>query len=231
MEFIFKVVDNGYYTNLEDAVKVGKNCRCDILKVILNKESNFQEEFLYCNTFNEFVYFTYQDNTFYDPQDAVRLQEENEKEIEAQNKKFEEKKKEIFKRAPKLGWCDYPEQFAEKCPSFKGVVKFLLIKRKNSPKFLIRQTEDYSSKHVENNYYAEYIGNYDIEFSSKPFSNYDGKTTRYNGAFYPKIDEIWQFETDRYPFGNFLFDYPTLEVKVENGKIMKYEGDREGDSD
>lgn len=230
MEFIYQVNYHGYYTNLEDAIKIGKNCHCNILKVILNQESNFQENFLYCNTFNEFVYFTYQDGTYFDPQDSVRLQEEMEKEKESENKKFEEKKKETYKKTPKLGWCDYPEQFAEKCPNFKGIVKFELVERIKNPKYNIRQYKDCSSKYVDTYYYADYIGNYDIEYSERPFSNYDGKTTRYNGTLYPKIDKIWVFETDRYPFGDFSLMYD-FKMKVENGKMEKYESESDYDSE
>lgn len=51
---------------------------------------------------------------------------------------------------------------------------------------------------------------------------YDGLQTRFDGAFYPKIDEIYEFETDLYPFGNFMWSYDII-LRVDNGKCYPYE--------
>jgi hypothetical protein len=127
---------------------------------------------------------------------------------------------------PKLGWCDYPEQFAEKCPNFNGVVKFHKITRIGTPYYKLSTYHDYSSKHVDSYYHAIYIGNYTISDSVK-FEYYDGITSGFDGTFYPQIDEIWEFETDRFPFGNFMWEF-TFMKKVENGKMLDY---TEPDSD
>lgn len=228
MEYFYKVQNCGYYTDLDQAVKVAKNNKCDILIITVNKIDDYQKNYLKHNVFQDFVYLTYTDNTFYDPLDETRLQEEKDKYKEYEIKKFEERKNIIYKNTPKLGWCDYPEQFAEKCTNFNGVVKFQLIKRLNVRKFELAQYRDYSSKYVDSYYYAEYIGNYNIDYLPTNFSKYDGKTIRNDGTLYPLIDEIWLFETDRYPFGNFLYDL-TLKVKVNNGKMIKYESNYDSD--
>jgi hypothetical protein len=227
MEHIFKVENLGYYTTLEEAVKIGKDNYRNIYKISLNKENNYQQEFLEHKRFGEFNYYLFPDGTFYDPQDSDRLQEEKNKIIIARAESFEKKKSEKYQKAPKLGWCDYPEQFAEKCPNFNGVVKFKKITRIIASYYKISTYHDYSSKYVDSYYPAIYIGNYDIAENSVKFEYYDGITSRFDGIFYPKIDEIWEFETDRFPFGNFIWDF-TLKKKVINGKMLDY---TEPDSD
>lgn len=227
MEHIYKVEDLGYYTSLQDAVNIGKDNYRNIKKVTLNKKNNYEELLLEHKKYGTFNYYLNPDGSFYDPQDADKLQEEKNKLNISRGKSFEKKKSEKYQKAPKLGWCDYPEQFAEKCPNFNGIVKFKKITRIGTPYYRIQTYHDYSSKHVDTYYPAIYIGNYDITSDTVKFQYYDGVTSGFNGINYPQIDEIWEFETDRYPFGNYIWDFD-FKKKVENGKMMDY---TEPDSD
>jgi hypothetical protein len=221
MNEIFKVEEYGYYTSIEDAVKAGKGSFRHIYKIILNKKDNYEEIFLKNQYYGNFHYYIYNNNTFYDPQDSVRLQEEIKK-VEIQREElFQERKNMTYTQTPYLGWCDYPAQFAEKCPNYCGIVKFKKIVRKDSEYYQIREYQDFSSKHVDTYYPAIYIGNYDISHSNYvKFDYFDGKTPDNYNICYPKIDEIWEFETDRYPFGDFLYS-PTTKIFVENGSYSE----------
>lgn len=120
------------------------------------------------------------------------MNEEKDKEylLERQNMRY----KELF-----IGWCDYPEQFIEKYPEFKGSVKYQKITRIENPEIILKNYEDYSSKYVN----VYYIGNYKFEYDIK-FSIYDGTNENYNGVLIPKIDKIWEFSTNRFPFDDYI---------------------------
>lgn len=219
MNVIYKVDKWGYYTDLDQAIKVGKLGTADVFKIFLNQEDDYKEKYLVSNVHGKFVYYTYLNGVFFDPDDKHRLQEEMDKHEAVKNKEFEERKKTIYSHTPDLGWCDYPEQFVEKCPSYKGVVKFELMERKTRPYYPVVQWRDCSS--VDDNYYGDgiYIGNYDLGRYGAKFEKYDGKTKNIDGTLYPRIDAIWKFQTENYPLGNFIVDHTTL-MKVENGKII-----------
>lgn len=215
MDFVYEVKHRGFYINIEDAVKIGRGNFSDIYKVYINKSDNFKEKYLEHKTYGNFHYYIYTNLTFYDPQDALRIEEEQNILINERNKLFEKRKTMKYNEIPKLGWCDYPEQFVEKCPYFNGTVKFYKLTRETHPDYPISEYRDYSSKY----YVAKYIGNYDIEYTNTKFSFYDGKKSNIHGIPYPKIDEIWEFETDRYPFGEFIFT-PTMIKKINCGRLL-----------
>lgn len=211
----------GYYTDLETAVIKGKKYGCNINKVHINKEDgNVKEPFLNLKTYGRYTYYVHVANSImYDPeQDGPGLATERERIMEERARKEDIAKKMIYGNIPKLGWCDYPKQFAEKCPSFTGIVKFRKLNRIKHPTYKVRRWLDCSSKHVEENYYAEYIGNHQI--NNTEFRNFDGVTEDCNGVPYPVIDDLWEFETDRYPFDDFLW-ITDLIMKVDKGECQE----------
>lgn len=231
---IFLVKNCGYYSNIENAIIVAKKNYKHIYQIVIdnnldlcnddwyanNEEiNNYEILYLRFNRFLDFCYFTYADTgNFYDENDKILLEENKNKQNEIDKTNFEKRKNIIYQIPILLGLCDYPMQFLEKNPTFNGVVKFQKITRENNPKYILRDYVNCSSKHVDAYYYAQYIGNYEL-FFERAFFRYDGKTSDNDGKIIPKIDEIWLFETDMYPFNDWVI-LPDIKYNIKNGTIF-----------
>jgi hypothetical protein len=235
---IFLVKNCGYYSNLENAIFIGKNNRKDIYQIIIDNnlsldenendnDSKYNKIYLKIIQYCDFYYYIYAENeNFYDENDKITLEKLKQKQRELDKIEFENKKNIIYEKPILLGWVDYPKQFFEKNPSFNGIVRFQKLLRKDFPNYILKNYQDCSSKHVDEYYYAEYIGNYEI-FFKKEFFMYDGETINEDGRLFPNIEEIWKFETDRYPFQDWLFDIH-LKLKKEKDIIIEnFEEDNE----
>ena len=145
--------------------------------------------------FKNFVWFVDPNtNEFIFESDREKLANIFEEEKDMMTKNFEKEKEYKYSSPPILGWCDYPEQFFEKCPGFIGTVKFSRLLRNNVPNYILEKSRDS----------AEYIGNHKL-ISYTEFKEYTG--TNYNSfQILPKIDEIWKFETDKYTKNDFIFN-------------------------
>lgn len=220
MDFIYKVAGGGYYTTLEKAIEDGKQESADIWKIIPNQKDDYEEKFLTCNVYGNLVYYTYSNDQFFDLNDEQRLHEEEAKQQVLLEKEFRERKSMTYEHTPDLGWCDYPEQFVEKCPKYTGTIRFDFIERKKRPYYPIVEWKIHSSP--IDNYYGDslYIGNYKFGKYETKFEDYNGKTKNEDGIPYPRIDALWKFQTQKCPLGNFVVNYD-ITMEVENGKIIK----------
>jgi hypothetical protein len=231
---IYLVKNCGYYSTIENAIKVAKKNNNHIYKIVIDnnldlfnddwykndeESNNYEILYLRFNTFLDFCYYTYADSgNFYDENDKILLEENKNKQNEIDKANFEIRKNTIYQETILLGWCDYPKQFFEKNPTFNGVVKFQKIKREENSKYILRNYVDCSNKYVDTYYFAQYIGNYELSYE-KEFLNYDGKTEDINGKILPKIDEIWLFETNMYPFEDWII-LPDITYEIKNGIIF-----------
>jgi hypothetical protein len=174
---MYKVKGYGYYNNLVDAVFMAKKMNMHIYKIEVNKDTDYKKLYLRAKKYDKFIYLVHEeDGSFYDKNDMDTLNKLKEKYDETVKNEMERKKQIRYtkERMPLVGWCDYPEQFTEKCPEYNGKVMFEKITRNLNPGYIIKDYEDYSSKYVDRYYPAMYIGNYSLEYN-QIFEKYDGK--------------------------------------------------------
>jgi hypothetical protein len=231
---IYLVKNCGYYSTIEKAIIVAKKNYKHIYQIVIDNNSdlcndkwytydeesnNYEILYLRFNKFLDFYYYTYEDSgNFYDENDKILLEENKNKQNEIDKANFEKRKNNIYQKPILLGLCDYPKQFLEKNPTFNGVVKFQKIKREENPNYILQNFIECSSIYDDTYYYAKYIGNYELSYRKTIF-NYDGKTVDNNGKILPKIDELWLFETNMYPFEDWVI-LPNIIYEIKNGIIF-----------
>ena len=175
----------------------------------------------YVKEIDTYLFYFYDSETLLDENEEryykekiEEVREENErlriKEEEAKIKKDERQRSEGYRyslrHTPLLGWCDYPEQFAMKCPRYHGSVSFKLI---TDPEYVL--TKRKYVKHEKRRDFgkvlvtSKYIGQHDIR---------EGERLR----DHPEIKELWAFETNFYR-GRFINHATKYMWKVNNGKL------------
>lgn len=220
MQFIYELGKGryGYHTELEKAVLIASAHCCEIDKLYLDRENDFREPFLELRRYNQMSYYVYASNKeLFNPGEDVPKLAREKRAVEEERQQMECARAATYRKTPEFGWCDYPQQFVEKCPFFSGTVKFEKIERNKCPGYLVRTWKERSSKHVDGYYIGVYIGNHPLQETQ--FHKFDGITTDPRGIPYPKVDELWKFETDGYPFQDFVL-YDDIKLRIDSGNLQ-----------